>query len=1145
MIKRIYLALLAFMNFGFIYAQEQTQKLSYQSGQSFSNFTIQQVYHAGDQQNIGSYWQHASGLKLFVLQFDTVPQTAIWVSTPPISNQGHSHALEHVLLGKSKKGRYLDMLEKYNLSTSGALTYPLYTQYKFKSKAGMAEHNTVLATTLDALFNASLDEEQIQQELYHFAVKQNQNNKSLSLIESGAVYQEMESYEQSYNDYYSMLKTILGEQHPYSKISGGDPSAIRTLKPQAIAQFYQDQYKIGPGISMLSFLPVNADVKQYLHTLDGILQRLPQAKQQKPLSEIYPVKAQTALKGKIQTVYNASHQEDNLVNVRFAWDVVNNISYEEDISLDLFFDNLNDYLKETWVKTKKLPVETLSCYTTRINVQQLYPACFASLSQKNNRQSNIQNIQDKLQEGIEHFMQLEQKPELRSKAYNKAKSFIAGKMLNYEVIFEYVPDDDSLESWKRVLAQLSQNKAFEQDLFFMDIFKKLNQTFSSEKSAWDESIVKAGFLQTPYIFVGVPSQKLSQKIKQAKKQRVQKQLAHLKQMYVQDNEQHALQAFAKQEESKQKQFHYERYPDFPKQFILSPDPELKYKHYKKQGVEYIETYFEHKNSLDLNILINMDDLPQAYQLYANALPYLLKRIGIHKDGQRYSYQDLADEWYKKGKSFAYGYENIKKQNYFNLGLTVQNIKYLDEALQAWQDNLLYADFSLENLKELRYLVSRGLESSEQLTQDPGDHWVPDLFKDIENGIEGQELKLNLNSYYSSRYDDYRLKWLLTDPVTNKEYQSIKNYFAQLTQQTSNKSKLIEQLNQEHVDKTIAAIAKDLKLILANVPQETMAEDYQASMNMILTALQTPIEESLQQFKNCISFLLNKHKLKIVMVGNQNNIHLMQVQLNKLLPKFLPKKAKSKLLKANKPALPYFLSRLQSRYPQMDKAYPKHLFFETANKSKANVKFKSKGPGLKDTKNRDMIDYMSSLMFSGSGPKSFFYQTWQAGLAYSNGISAEKENEKVSYAAYRVGDMEALLAFVEQAAQEEKNFDQKDLDLLYVDYFNDLSRRDQSLSSRGWNQALDIFYQQQPKVFIKHAKKMLKLRKKKSTLKKVQQAWDQTWASIWPTSNNKKMQQKRESVFLYVGDENDYQSIQTKLPNQTLYRVYARDFWFID
>src|SRR5579859_2373158 len=205
-------------------AKSSTDLSTFRKDQRISDFKIASLYSDSDGRIVGAkFWHVPSGMPIFLLQIETVPQAYTWVDTPVDSDRGLPHALEHLLEEKGTKGRYLSLLSDMRLSQSVAATWRDFNLYSFTSGSGMEGFFEVFHAWLDALYHPDFTDVEAEREFYHFAVVTTTTTQMKTLSERGTVYNEKQSGQGEENCYHDLDKRILGTQNPLAANIGGDP----------------------------------------------------------------------------------------------------------------------------------------------------------------------------------------------------------------------------------------------------------------------------------------------------------------------------------------------------------------------------------------------------------------------------------------------------------------------------------------------------------------------------------------------------------------------------------------------------------------------------------------------------------------------------------------------------------------------------------------------------------------------------------------------------------------------------------------------------------------------------------------------------------------------------------------------------------
>src|SRR4051794_41292109 len=246
--------------------------------QVVGGFRVESVYLNDADKPAGARFVHKrSGFTLDLLQIESVPQAHTWVNSFPVSDQGEPHTQEHLLVGKGTTGRAFAGLDTMWLSQSSAYTGQWRTNYVFNTSAGAGVFFKLLDAQLNALLNPDYTDEEIRREVRNFGVTENPDH-SLRLEEKGSVYNEMTS--SSSSPFRQLFRTsgqlVYGKEHPLSYNAGGEPSGIRTMKPEDIRGFHEMHYFLANMGSIVALPPdvAVADAPTHIHATLGRLGKI-------------------------------------------------------------------------------------------------------------------------------------------------------------------------------------------------------------------------------------------------------------------------------------------------------------------------------------------------------------------------------------------------------------------------------------------------------------------------------------------------------------------------------------------------------------------------------------------------------------------------------------------------------------------------------------------------------------------------------------------------------------------------------------------------------------------------------------------------------------------------------------------------------
>jgi Zn-dependent M16 (insulinase) family peptidase len=173
--------------------------------------------------------------------------------TMPMDSKGVAHILEHTALCGSKKYPVRDpffMMIRRSLNTfMNAFTSSDWTAYPFASK-NKKDFNNLLSVYLDAVFFATLDEQDFAQEGHRLEFKDPADSNS-ELQYKGVVYNEMKGAMSSVtSQLWQALSKYLYPTNTYHYNSGGDPESIVDLSYQELNDFYEKHYHPSNSIFM-------------------------------------------------------------------------------------------------------------------------------------------------------------------------------------------------------------------------------------------------------------------------------------------------------------------------------------------------------------------------------------------------------------------------------------------------------------------------------------------------------------------------------------------------------------------------------------------------------------------------------------------------------------------------------------------------------------------------------------------------------------------------------------------------------------------------------------------------------------------------------------------------------------------------------
>lgn len=196
-----------------------------------------------------------------------------------------------------------------------------------------------------------------------------------------------------------------------------------------------------------------------------------------------------------------------------------------------------------------------------------------------------------------------------------------------------------------------------------------------------------------------------------------------------------------------------------------------------------------------------------------------------------------------------------------------------------------------------------------------------------------------------------------------------------------------------------------------------------------------------------------------------------------------------------------------------------------------------------TSNRgSLVRALSSNLLSGSGPQSFYMKTWEAGLAYDDGLISDLPRQLVSYYANRVSDIPSLLNLVDSLASKIGDLQDKSL----VDYALHesfpLPRSMSTFSERGKALARDLRDGDTPQRIRRFSTSILQLREDPNLFQELTKQGVSSICGVILKPECANQQRFSRSIFFFAGPEKMLSDTENRLNIPKLMRVWPSDYW---
>jgi Zn-dependent M16 (insulinase) family peptidase len=1157
---------------------------SLSEGKVVNGFRAEALYLNDSDKPFGARLRHArSGFTLDFLEIQSVPQVFAWVNSFPTSEHGEPHTQEHLLLGKGNVGRAHAGLESMSLAGSSAFTQQWRTCYHFHTAAGPEVFYRLFESQMDALLHPDYTDEEIRREVSHWGVSENPADKTLSLEEKGTVFQEMRT---TYDRPISLLfraenRMVYGASNPLALSSGGWPASIREMKAEDIRKFHGDNYHLA-NMGMVASFPKEMPLGDVLRRLDAVLDKLePQQPDRHFLSEKDLPAPRPAPAGQIKLVEYPDKNEQQPGWVMFAYPAQLKLDTREKTLLNLFLSNVagdaTTNLYKLFVDTKTRVMDTGAkgvfafLDDEMVEGNPVYVG-LTDVAPANMTDEKIAAIRQKIMDEMRRVSSFaDGSPEL--KEFNeRLKSRVIqsrralSKFVNSPPGFGFRNTDSG---WMTHLTDLNRTPGFRKSVTLKPELAAVEQLLASDRNVW-RALVAGWKLadSVPYAVAAKPAPQLLVQGEQERAARAQAEAARLAKKYGVTDEQEALRRYKAEYDATTAELERRQQQSASLRFLERPpltlDDQLDYKVATLPGgVPLVASNFENMTSATTGLALRLDGVPQDKLFYLSAMPSLLTQTGVVKDGKAISYEQMSEMLRK---------EVLALNSYFSTNFRTNRAELVvrgagndaaesERALQWMKLVLTSPDWRVENLPRIRDLVDQLLSGMRNRTQAPEEAWV----NDPANAYWRQDnpLLLSVSSFLTQSHNVHRLRWLLKDAGANGEAVSV--YLSNLAgagakgDRAALKSLLSAMQGKKEAQapaalKTYAddfarlpegakplvtEAAKDLDQLLADIPDATLASDWDYLTKQMRHDLLVPPAEALADLNGVRRSLLKTGGARMFLIGSAAT----QAKLDAGVRDLLVGLERAPVAPARYTSARLVESRVRERAG--DKGAP--IFVGLVNPNTQGGVFLNSAPAATyaDADNREMLlDYLASRLYGGGGAHGIFIKTWGAGLAYSNGLGGSPASGRISYYAERTPELPQTLRFVIEELKKAKP-DPGLVEYAIAVAFSQF-RSASPYETRGEAMAADIADGTPPDTVRKFRQALLDLRKTPNLSDELFKRMNNVYARILPGFGT-KAHDVEGGVFYVIGPEKQLTAYEQYLktvegPDARLYRIYPRDYW---
>ncbi|HET8797760.1 MAG TPA: hypothetical protein VFO89_08735 [Thermoanaerobaculia bacterium] len=1136
-------------------------------GDVVSGFRTDAVYLDDAGKPIGARFTHRrSGFTLDSLQIESVPQGYTWVNTIPVGDQGEPHTQEHLLLGKGTTGRAFSGLDTVWLSGSTAFTQQWRTSYHFNTTAGKDVFFDLFAAELNALLHPNYTDEEIRREVRSFGVTTNPDG-TLRLEEKGSVYNEMTS--SSANRFRVLFRAmghlVYGPEHPLAWNSGGEPSGIRTMKPEDIRNFHKANYYLANMGTMVAF-PKSVPLTEILDRTDAILRKVESEPKQRPSTTAKPFPPPQPAPAATIRIADYPHRNDqNPGSLAIGWPASRPAMSAEDLLLlelfaETFAGDATTNLYKLFIDSRTRAIDT-GATSVFANVERdpghSVSFILDNVSATNLTSEKIAEIRQKVVEELARVAALAD-DSAEVKEFNQRVLSRVTETERQLANFVNSPPSwggrGTYSAWMDQLLLLERIPDFRKSVTLAPQMKSLRAKLGGGKNLWRDALARWQLTGvTPYAAAARASSALLQREETERVQRAEAEAQRLASVYGTADVQQALKRYQADQDAAIAKIEEEAKSITPPELVKNPpltlDDTLQYRESKlASGVPIVTSTFDNMSSATLGIHIRADRVAHEHLRYLSLLPVLLTRSGVIENGRPVSYEEMSERLRNEILRLEANFSTNPRTRRVELAVRGAGIG-AGEAKRAieWMSLVLHhPDWRVENLPRLRDVVDQTLSSLRNTMAGSEESWVnnPATAYRMQTALP----YLAADSFLTRAHNALRLRWLLKDVPAESDRAALDAWFTNLSAQTGDRQTLKALLAKPEtlagLSPAAAAIAKDavkdLDLTLIEIPDDSLAADWKYLVQAMRDDLNVPPAQALAALDALRKRLLYRGNARMWLVTSSDLQKQLAAPVNALsasLDELGEQPAVASL------RTPHVDARLRARAG--GEGRPIHVGLLAPNMKGGVIITSVPSAHYADAADRDkQLDYLANRLFAGAGAHGIFLKTLAAGLAYSNGIRASVQAGRAGYYAERTPEIPQTVKFVVETLKSAER-DPRLTDYAIAQVFGE-TRAGGTYEARAEGMANDLVDGQTPEQVKKFRRSILELRKDPQLAEKLFDRKDAVYGRILP-GYNVQASEVADAYFFAIGPDKQLDAWEAYLKTAEgaetkLYRLYPRDFW---
>src|SRR5204862_2721661 len=856
---------------------------------------------------------------------------------------------------------------------------------------------------------------------------------TLRLEERGSVYNEMTS--SSANRYRVLFRTmgqlVYRGQHPLAYNSGGEPSGIRTLKPEDIRSFHAANYYLANMGTMVAF-PKNVTVDEVLTRNDKILTKVesePETRESsmaKPWPSLKPAPAGTI------AIDEYPHRNDQQPSpLAFVWPATRMSMSAEDVTLlelfgDAFAGDATTNLYKLFVdsKTKVMDLGATGVFSN-IDRDQGHAVAFAldNVAAANLTKEKIAEVRQKVMDELNRVASFpDNSPEL--KEFNERALSRVSESERQLANFVNTPPSWGFRGtgsgWMDQLLLLERVPEFKKSVTLKPQMADVRKQLSSGKNIWKDYLAKWQLTGvTPYGVGARPSPALLQREENERVARADAEAKRLAEKYGVTDTQEAIKRYQKEQDAESARIEEEAKKITPPELVKNPpmtldDPLQFATRTLDSGIPIVTSTFDNMSSATLGVAIRADHVSREQLRYLSLLPQLMTRVGVIENGKPVSNEELAERLRKEILRLDANFSTNPRTERVELVVRGAGIG-VNESKRAidWMSLVMnHPDWRPENLARIRDVVDQALSGLRNTTQGSEESWVNNPANAYR--MQSNPAFLAADSFMTRAHNALRLRWLLKE-APEADRASLTQWFNNLAQQKGSRADLKAMLAKPEtvagLSEAATAIAKDaakdLDLTLIEIPDSSLAADWTYLVTALRDDLMTPPAQALAQLDGLRNALLHRGNARMFLVSSKAIQNALAPAVDSLASSLDASAVQS--LNGSSGA-PIVNKRLHAR--DASATNPVYVGLLAPNMKGGVIITSVPSAHFADADNKEkQLDYLATRLHAGYGAHGIFLKTLANGLAYSNGLRGSVQSGRTGYYAERTPEIPQTVKFV--------------------------------------------------------------------------------------------------------------------------------------